>query len=258
MKFIIFDPDRSLATIGSPEAIEKLSGFRAMPIDMGLAEIKTYLTHLFSSKQVEVEHPLFKTVKKEWEIILSPLAEEQGLEGVVIDTISTAGLQTRNAMVEKARPNAKGYKAMEMQDWGAYGQELSAFAQMLSKLPTWVVVNAHADYSMDDKLGCNILTPAVKGAGKFEIARYFDVVLYSKVVKSKGKSEYYWVTKPDERMPLAKDRNDLLESVIPQDLGAIIRAYKEAGLNVPKILVIGDSGQGKTHALKTLTKGTKT
>ena len=148
---------------------------------------------------------------------------------------------------------------MDKQEWQIYGDRLGRTVKLLRKLPITVVCTAHRDWEKDDQAGYIIEVPGLKGANKVEAARHFDVVLYSHVTMKQDKAsagifqtaEYMWQTKPDERRPFAKDRLNLLPAIVPQDLGNIIRLYREHGIQ-PKILIIGDSGTGKTWCFRTI------
>ncbi len=113
----------------------------------------------------------------------------------------------------------------------------------------WVIVNSHISYDKND-LGQFLFYPQLKGSTKDFIGEYFDCILFTRIKNSNGKIQYLWQTKPDSQR-FAKDRLDVLEEFIPQNLGAVINRYRQQGIE-PKILVVGESGTGKTRAIRSL------
>ena len=68
-KFLIFDADRSLATIGTPQDIATLSGFPEVPVTLGIQQIASSIgidvgqgvkpPTLYTKEVVKTKHPLF-------------------------------------------------------------------------------------------------------------------------------------------------------------------------------------------------------
>ena len=117
-------------------------------------------------------------------------------------------------------------------------------------MPVWVVVSSHIKYDKND-LGQFLFNPMLKGATKEFIGEYFDCILYTRITNSNNRIQYLWQTRPDSQR-YAKDRLDVLDPVMPQDFSILLSRYKEKGIANPKVLVIGESGTGKTRVLMTV------
>lgn len=248
MAKIIFDVDASLASIGHYDDVLKLcGGFPPVSVTEGVQQVLAVIGDLFVTKVITKQHPLIASANiRETVAERSPLAQKHGVSCVIIDTFSH--LQRNDLrLLEAARPN----KQMEIQDWGVIERMYNLALIMLKRLPVPVIVNSHT--AMDkDNAGNFFINAALKGkAGDF-INEYFDLVLYTHISKTKdGQRVYSWLTKPDV-MRRAKDRLGILPEYIPQDFKLVLDKYFEAGYPAPKILVIGESGTGKTKALTTI------
>lgn len=247
MAKIIFDVDSSLASIGTKdEVVTMCGGFPPIPVTDGLQQVLDIIRDLFVTKVTVTKHPLIAANIQERIMEPSPLAKQHNVQAIIVDTISH--LQRNDLrLLEEKRPN----KQMEIQDWGVIERMYNLGFGIFKRLPIPVVVNSHT--AMDkDNVGNFFLNAALKGkAGDF-INEYFDLVLYTHVSKSKdGKRVFSWLTKPDG-MRKGKDRLNLLPDSVPQDFAPIFQKYAEAGYPNPKILVIGESGTGKTKALSTI------
>lgn len=255
-KFLIFDADRSLATIGTPQDIQTLSGFPEVPTSLGLTQIASNLgidigqgvkpPTLFQKEVPKIKHPLFpNTEVPSVRYAPTDLAKTEKISGVVIDTISHVFGQDLR-ILEAARNS----KQLEMQDWGKLERMYLTFLEALKHLPTWVIVNCHANYDKDQSTGAFYYAPMLKGVSRDRIREFFDVVVYTKT--SSDKKQYMWQTFADNSR-MAKDRCSVLEPTMQQDFKTVIERYRAKGYE-PKILVIGESGTGKTKALQTLSK----
>jgi hypothetical protein len=137
----------------------------------------------------------------------------------------------------------------ELFDWAKLERMYNQFISFLVQLPVWVTVNSHIQYDKND-LGQFLFHPAVKGSTKDSMLEYFDCILYTKVNNSNNRIQYLWQTRPDTQR-YAKDRLDVLDPVMLQDFSILLSRYKEKGIANPKVLVIGESGSGKSRALMT-------
>ena len=247
MSFLIFDVDHSLASIGGETAAERISGIKPIKVTNGSSQVIEVLSSLFNKNEVDTQHPLLPKGIKSSLFNKSDLAKNNNLEGIVIDTISHLFRMDMRILESKNKS-----ERLEIQDWGKLERTYNSLTANLIQMPIWVVVNSHITYDKND-LGQFLFFPQVKGATKDFLGEYFDCILYTRITNSGNKLQYLWQTKPDNQR-FAKDRLDVLEQVIPQDFSMILKRYKEKGIEHPKILVIGESGTGKSRALLTLKK----
>lgn len=245
MSFLIFDVDRSLASIGGMKSAETLSSIMPIQITNGLSEVTGVLSKLFTREQADYEHPLIKDRIKQTKFKLSSIAESYGLDGIVIDTISHL-FRTDMRILESKNKSER----LELFDWSKLDRMYNQFISSLIQLPVWVLVNSHITYDKND-LGQFLFNPLLKGATKDWIGEYFDCILYTKITNTNNGIQYLWQTKPDTQR-YAKDRLDVLEPIMPQDFSILLSRYKEKGIPYPKVLVIGESGTGKTRSLMTI------
>jgi len=245
MSFLIFDVDHSLSAIGGPKIAEKIASISPITINNGLNEIKGVISKLFTKEEIDYNHPLLDESIKQTVYKPSKTAQDYSLEGIVIDTISHL-FRTDMRILESKNKSER----LELLDWGKLERMYSQFISTLTSLPVWVIVNSHITYDKND-LGQFLFNPQLKGSTKDFIGEYFDCILFTKVSSSNNKAQYLWQTKPDSQR-FAKDRLDLLEPMIPQNYWNIISKYREKGIQYPKILVIGESGTGKTRSLSSV------
>jgi len=244
MSFLIFDIDHSLASIGGITAAEKLCSIRPIQITGGLSDLKDVISKLFKKEHVDYEHPLLSEKIKHSHYKLSSTANSFELDGIVIDTISHLFLRDMRILESKNK-----YERLDLQDWGILERTYNQFISTLIQLPVWVVVNSHISYDKND-LGQFLFKPQLKGATKDFIGEYFDCILYTRIRNINNRTDYLWQTKPDTQR-YAKDRLDVLDPLMPQDLSILLQKYNEKLIAHPKILTIGESGTGKTRAIMT-------
>lgn len=245
MSFLIFDVDHSLASIGGMKSATTIASISPIPINNGLSEVKSVISRLFTKEEIDFEHPLLEESIKQSVYRINELAQSHSLEGIVIDTISHLFRSDMRILESKNKS-----ERLELFDWAKLERMYNQFISTLTNLPVWVVVNSHITYDKND-LGQFLFNPQLKGSTKDFIAEYFDCILYTRVSNSNNKVQYLWQTKPDSQR-FAKDRLDVLEPVIQQNFYTVISKYRDKGINNPKILVIGESGTGKTRALTTV------
>jgi len=245
MSFLIFDVDHSLASIGGEKAAEEISSIQPIKITEGIIQIKDVLSKLFIKQSREYSHPLIPQNITHSFYELNDLAKKVQLNGLVIDTISHLFRMDMRAIESKNKS-----ERIELQDWGKLERMYNQFITELIQLPMWVIVNSHISYDKND-LGQFLFYPQLKGSTKEFIGEYFDCILFTRIKNSNNKIHYLFQTKPDSQR-FAKDRLDVLEEFIPQNLGAVITRYRQQGIEFPKILVIGESGTGKTKAIRSL------
>lgn len=245
---LVFDYDGSLASIGGEKKLKEVFGIPPIRIYKGVEQTRAFLKELMKPISKKVKHPLFADVLIEEERFeLTKKALELELDCLVFDTVSALGLQERNQLKAK-----RGLEMFDQRSWGIYGDTLNSLIYNVCSLPIKTIFNVHID--RDKELGGEVLElPALKGSTKTEVQKWFDVILYCRVIKdAKTKQlKFFWQTKPQEGR-YAKDRLGLLPDLIPQNFCEIFSVYENAGILNPKILVCGDSGTGKTKALETV------
>ncbi len=245
MSFLIFDIDRSLASIGGTNKAEVISSIKPIQITNGLSEVTAVLSKLFTKQKVVYEHPLLQDNIKQSIYKSSSTATSYELEGIVIDTISHLFRIDMRILESKNKS-----ERLELFDWSKLDRTYNQFISSIIQLPVWVVVNSHITYDKND-LGQFLFNPLLKGATKDWIGEYFDCILYTKITNSNNRIEYLWQTKPDTQR-YAKDRLGVLDTIMPQDFSILLSRYQSKGILYPKVLVIGESGTGKTRALTTI------
>lgn len=199
---------------------------------------------LYTKKEVKTTHPMFPNTTVP-SIIYEPaqLAKTNGITGVVVDTVSHIFAQDMRIL-----ESLRNTKQLEMQDWGKLERMYMGFFEGLKQLPCWVVVNCHSQYDKDGQTGSFYHAPMLKGSSRDNIRGFFDVVVFTKT--SADKKSYTWQTFADNSR-FAKDRLGVLEPNMAQNFKTILEKYRAKGYE-PKILVIGESGTGKSKALTTI------
>lgn len=248
-KAMVFDVDKSLSTLGPAERQERIFGVPPVSVVGGINEINNYLDQLLTVVRKQVEHPLLGPTGEEITIQFNEKGQEIGVNTLMVDSLSVLGMQERSQLMK-----ADGLAVMERRTWGIYGDKMIKFINKLSKCEFGVVCTSHVSRKEDEN-GAPIDIPALKGASKEECGRFFDVIAYCHVSKdAQGRaSEYSWIVNSDRRHIYAKNRGGILgPTSIPQDLSLIFETYARHGKYDPKILIIGDTGQGKTWSLQTL------
>lgn len=255
MSFLIFDADRSLSTLGGAEVVKALTGgIPAIPVTEGFTSIRSVFAKLFQRQMVKVNHPLAGEIEEET-IVLNKAAQELGLQGIVIDTYTHAA-RMEMRLIAGMSEKTKQPNAMELQHWGVFGTRNDVILTILKNLPIWVIVNAHLDYDKDGTTGQMMFLPQIGGSTKNIITQYFDCVFFTKVATASANGEtsrkYLWEIAPSASK-IAKDRLSILGvEPIEQSFDIVLKAYAEKGVVNPKIIVIGESGTGKTRALSTI------
>jgi hypothetical protein len=245
---LVFDYDGSLASLGGDEVQQKLFCFPPIRIYKGLEQTRMIIRQLIKPIKSIMTHPLFENASIESEgFELSPKSKEMNLNCIVFDTITALGLQERGQL-----KHSKKLDTLDQRSWGVYGDALNSFIYNMCSLPIKIIFNAHIDRDKDVD-GETIEFPALKGSSKTEVLKWFDIVLFTRVSRDPKTDEtiFQWQTKPQEGR-LAKDRLNVLQEIMPQDFSTVFAKYEEAGIHNPKILVLGDSGTGKSRALATI------
>ena len=246
MEIIYFDIEHGSQTLGGHQDIQKLFGYPVLTPNTWDA-FNSVLSKLYTKKRIE-------TMKKVGNIEITD--EEHAIvpkEGVLVDAliIDTFSELSKKYMRSLVNPRTG---TMKLQDWGKLKNALDTLLEKITRIPKIVVCNVHSKIQiMDD--GGNKILPYIDGSTKEDISKWFDFVFYTKAVNKPTGTEYQWITERSELYDHAKDRTQLLDSIIPQDYQLVIDAAKKRNFDGCRVLIIGSPGSGKTFALKSLIKG---
>lgn len=254
MTTLVLDTDRGLASLGGAPGVERDLGVPPVPVRRGLADVKRVLAALLTQETTEEGHALLPGVTST-RIVPNARAREMGLGALVVDTASTLAEQEYDAQVAalNGRRRDKGLPEVDSLDqatWGPYGESLMRLWAGLAQTDLAVVVTVH-ESRKEDAQGFASFEPNIKGSSSTKMLRLFDAVLYAKVKGHGDEAEFVWQTRADQARP-AKTRGLALPHEVPQDFGPLLAAFREAGTPHPMVLVVGESGTGKTTALRTL------
>jgi hypothetical protein len=253
-KALVFDVDHSLSTIGGKDKQTKVFGLPAVPWSGSAKMLRDKLMqNVIQITRVPEIHPIMGDVGSEVIITFNEKLREHGVNMMILDTVTMLGVQERAHLVKEQK-----LESMEMRTWGLYGDTMEKLFNLFSKCNFPVIVTGHVKRK-EDEYGRPIEVPDLKGSIETACGRYFDVIAYSKVSKdAKNKTKTYsWIVSADSRYIFAKNRGDYLPSVIPQDISYIINCYKKNGVSNPKILILGDTGNGKSWSLQTINNNTQ-
>ncbi len=245
---LVFDYDGSLASIGGVDTLKSTFGILPIRIHKGLEQTKSVIKKLIKPVSHAISHPLIENNSvTEDGFELSEKAIQLNLNCLVFDTVSAMGFQERVQIKLK-----RHIDILDLRGWGEYGDNINNFIYNICSLPVKTIFNVHIDRDKD--INSDVIeVPALKGSAKNEILKWFDVILFTRInIDAKTKqTEFYWQTKPEEGR-YAKDRLGILPAIIPQDFNYIFDEYSKAGIEHPNILVLGDSGTGKSRGLITI------
>lgn len=265
MSFLLFDYDRSLASIGGEEGAADILGVPPVRMSSGVTHLKDTIQNVVKPEKKEIQHPILGgTGETETRIVPNEKGQEVGLEGLIIDSGSRLAQyekqKTRERMNEQRKADGKEpLDSLDRSWWGQYGDMMTRFWRMMSKMDLTVIVTSHEKVDKDD-VGRRYHAPNIKGSSADRMIEYFDVVLYHRAEGNGEDLTFWWQTRQTETRP-AKDRKGLLEprmeffkggKLLKGGYAKIIGDYRKAGIEHPKILAVGESGRGKTLSLQTL------
>ena len=248
MNTLVFDYDNSLASIGNDQVLIHHFGIAPIKIYKGLEQTKSLIKKLIKPVKTKLDHPLLDNEQVFTEgFELSDRSKELKLGCIVFDTASALGFQERNQIKVN-----RHIETLDQRGWGYYGDNLNSFIYNICSLPIKAIFNVHSDREQNS-YGEVMELPALKGSCKNEVQKWFDIILFTKIVQDQKTKElkFCWITKPEDGR-FAKDRLGILPAIIPQDFNYIFSKYETAGIPFPKVLVIGESGTGKSKALSTI------
>ena len=266
MNYLLFDYDRSTASIGGTPGVEKALGLPPIPMEDGLGRFKSVIDSIFTWTKTTIEHPVVGTTG-ETVTRIQPNAQghQHDLQGIVIDSFTRLAqyeleetLKRQNAQREEEGKDPVDNLTRSW--WGNYGDQVTRCAAMFAKMDVSVVCTAHETINSDD-LGKRYHAINLKGSAADKLPEYFDVVAFlGSDGDGKDKDRYLRVA-DSSTYRQAKDRLDLLGEkvhfvrggdLVTSALADAVRTYRENGTEHPNILIVGPSGAGKTLLLGTL------
>ena len=244
MKTLYLDFENGYKSLGSKDDISKIFGYPMLQYE-SWNDFKVLLGKLFVRSEID------ETVKIGSLEIPQKVIKWQKRDGIDLDCIV---LDTMTELVKKYQRQLAGpKKKLQLQQWGEMKTELDTFMALVNAIPISVICNVHGKLKDDSENNVLKVMPNIEGSTKEDLGKWFDFVLYTKVIKNaKGERSYVWVTARDEKYCHAKDRSQDLPDEMPQDYSKIMSIIKDRGWDGAKILIIGDPGSGKTLSLKTL------
>lgn len=266
MSFLLFNYDQSHSSIGGDAGVIEHLGLPPLTMTGGVDTFKERLQRVFRPMQVAIEHPIIgKTGDTETRIVPNEKGQAAGMQGICVDTITRLAeyeLQAVHEMQNDER-EAEGEEPLQTLTrswWGQYGDRMTRLFRMVSKVNATVVCTAHEGINTDD-VGRRFHGINMKGSASDKVPEYFDVVGYLRVEGSGTDARRFIQLSDSTAYPQAKDRKNILPSEITfvedealhkSTLATIVKSYRENGTEHPKILLIGQSGTGKTLLLRTL------
>jgi len=119
--------------------------------------------------------------------------EEKGYTHLIVDSFT----RLQQYLAVELSPEGK----LTQNQWGEVLAKLRKVANFLTKdVPTHVHVTAMAMESKDDLTGAVKVFPNIQGSFKYDLAGYFDVVMYHECGEKEGNQVYWVQTQGDERI----------------------------------------------------------
>ena len=245
MKVLYFDLERGSQTLGSEKHIAEMFGYNVLRPGNWDA-FQHVISQLYTKKNTVVEKKVGSLIIKEEQEDITLRDKAPTVNALIVDTFSELSKKYMRSLIKKETGK------MMLQDWGKLRNKLDNCLEFVTRIPGVVICNVHGKLqTMDD--GGNKILPYIDGSTKEDIAKWFDLVFYTKSESTGvGLTDYVWITSRTEKYDHAKDRTGVLGTEIQQDFQVVINAANEAGFDGCRILVIGSPGSGKTYALRTL------
>jgi len=175
-------------------------GFKPYIIDAE-GGVKTIANKVFDYEQVNT-----------WAAFLVELAwfynnyKEKGYTHLVIDSIS----RLQQYLAAEICKDGK----LTMNQWGEVLANLRSCIDKLTKTcPTNLHMTSMAMEAKDELTGMTKIYPNIQGAFKFDLAGYFDVVLYHDCGEKDGSQRYWVQTQADTRVTTARSRLDCIKKM---------------------------------------------
>lgn len=246
-RILFWDIDRSSMSIGPDDRIEQAFGFKP----------RRFVDPKVLSTTFEKFHRLTPIVRKDdlGEFQDEVYRTHPSIDVEVYDSISEMVVKDR-LQIRKEKNGAK----ISLPDRSDVTDRAEDLIMKQCATDTSFIAMAHIKSEKDEELGMIKYLPVLPGRLAQEVGRRFDCIFYARVItKGKAQNEFVWQGIMDERYN-AKCRVpsvvELMQSnggTMPQDYGLLFNKARESGFVHLKILILGDSGAGKTHSLRTLT-----
>lgn len=245
-KTLVYDVDRGLKSLAPDDRITQEFGFKPRRFISATSMFK-FFDSIHKLKGFK-EEDVLGTYEEEFYAV----DESLGLEIEVLDSIS--------AFQAASKKEIKGdAERVSLPMWGLIGEATEDLAMKLCRTNTDVIILGHTKSEADNDLGIIRYVPALSGRMKDEIGRHFDCVFYTVVeTDNSGARSFKWQVLADER----RDAKCRIEAVskfaAKEDAGKMPQDFKKlfelAGSEnqALKILILGNSGTGKTYSLRTL------
>lgn len=246
-KVLIYDFDRGLNSVAPDDRIEEVFGFRPRRF-IKAKSIRDTFDKLHEMYIKETKDAL-GTVEEEWYRI----REGVDIDFEILDSITAYQTQEK----KDVKGNAE---KLFLNDYGVIGEHIEDLVIKLTRTEANVIVIGHTKAQEDSDLGVIKYIPSMTGRMKEELMRHFDIVAYTimETNRESGQRKYMWQLLADERRS-AKSRLDTVsewalknKGLVPQDFDLLWKCIKEGSYSNVKMLILGDSGTGKTYSIRTL------
>lgn len=245
-KVLIIDTDNGLSTLGSDERIEQVFGYRPRRF-ISSGSVLEMFDKLFEHVVIEHEDPLGKCEEEVYR-----LRDEHDLDVLVLDSVT--------AYQAARKREVKGDSDLvTLQMHGVIGEAVEELITKFTRTNVAVIVIGHTKGDNENDL--TRYKPALTGRMAVEINRHFDIVAHALAeTDAAGGIRYLWQINADEsracksRLQSVSDYLARTNGKMPQNFKALFDLVVAGGYTSPKILILGDSGNGKTYSLKSLKK----
>ncbi len=242
-KVVIYDFDRGLRSLGTDDRIEQVFGFKPRRFIKSESLWEFFdKTHKLEILQTEDELGI---CEQEYYITTKDFDFE------VLDSLTAYSVQKKSELKADA-------PRLSLPKYGELGEDIEDLVIKLTRSNSNFICIGHTKPTEDSDLGIVTYQPLLSGRMKDEISRHFDIVAYTLVEtdREKGTRSYYWQIVADERRS-AKCRISEVSNYamknggkIPQDFALLWNLLTDKrGI---KMLILGESGTGKTYSLRSL------
>lgn len=245
-KVLIIDTDNGLESLASDERIEGVYGYRPRRFISATSVIEMF-DRLFEHVVIQHEDQLGKCEEEVYR-----LKADFELDAIVLDSLSAY----QSAKKREVRGSSD---LVTLQMHGMIGEGVEDLITRLTRTNIAVIVTGHTKGDSENEM--TVYKPALTGRMAVEINRHFDIVMHSLTTTShNGNTKHVWQINADATRACKSRLQSVSEALsktggrMPQDYEQLMSLINAGGYVAPKILVLGDSGTGKTYSLRTLKK----